>query len=206
MKIRKIIIILTLAGVCITGCGKRAIVSQYYLLENPWALAPEEPPVVSPLPYSVDVRDFQAGKAFDQTRIAARSGSNELNYYFYHYWAVRPSMALTDMVYEVIDQAGLFERCTRGYSTSPDFIISGHVMRCERLLREDVDGAHLAVVLELIDRASEQQVIRHEFDHTVELDKDGSMNGFASAISHILFREAIHFSEKITAQLEQQYE
>jgi ABC-type uncharacterized transport system auxiliary subunit len=206
MKTGKLIIILILAGVGFAGCGQRAIVSKYYLLENPWSLSPEELPVVSPLPYTVDVRDFQAEKAFDQTRIAARSSSNELNYYFYHHWAVRPSNALADMVHEVIDRAVLFQRCTRGHSLRPDLIISGRLIRCERLLGDEADAAHLSAVLELIDTASEQHMLRHEFDRTVELDKDRSMNGFANTISHILFREAIQFTEKIAAQIEPQPE
>jgi hypothetical protein len=205
MKILKFIIIITMICVGIASCGKRAIVRKYYLLENPWTFSPEELTVADALPYNVDVRDFQVGKAFDQTRIAARSGSNALNYYFYHHWAVRPSIALADMVHELIDHAGLFQRCTRGYSDRPDFIISGQVMRCERILGDDVDAAHLAVVLELIDTASEQQVVRHEFDHTTELGQDGSMNGFANAISHMVFRETIQFADKIAPQLEQQH-
>ncbi len=206
MKIGKFIFILILAGAGIAGCGKRAIVSRYYLLENPRPLSPEELTITSPLPYNVDVRDFQAGRAFDQTRIAARSSSNELNYYFYHHWALRPSTALADMVYEVIDQAGLFQRCARGYSSHPDLIISGRISRCERLLGDDVDSAHLAVVLELVDRSSERQMLRHEFDRTTELDTDRSMNGFANAISHILLQEAIQFTGHIAAHLERQSE
>jgi ABC-type uncharacterized transport system auxiliary subunit len=203
MKIGKFILILILAGAGIAGCAKRAIVSRYYLLENPRPLSPAELTITSPLPYSADVRDFQAGRAFDLTRIAARSSSNELDYYFYHHWASRPSTALADMLYEVIDQAGLFERCTRGYSPHPDLIISGRIVRCERLLQDDVDSAHLAAVLTLADRTSERQIFRHKFDRTTELDKDRSMNGFASAISHILFQEALQFSEHIAAHLEQ---
>jgi len=206
MKTGKTILILILAAAGMAGCGKRAIVSRYYLLENPRPLAPEELTVTSPLPYSVDVRDFQAGRAFDQTRIAARASSNELNYYFYHHWAVRPSTALADMVYEVIDQAGLFERSTRGYSSRPDLIISGRILRCERIVEENVDSAHLAAVLTLADRTSERQILRHEFDSTTALDKDRSMNGFANAISRILFQETVRFTELIAAQFEQQSE
>ncbi len=203
MKILNIILIVTVACVGISSCGKRAIVRKYYLLENPLLLSPGDQMIPESLPFNVDVRDFQVGKAFDQTRIAARSGSNELDYYFYHHWAVRPSMALADMVHELIDHASLFQRCTRGYSYRPDFIITGYVMRLERLLGGDDDAAHLAVVLELIDVTSEQHVVRHEFDRTTELDQDGSMNGFANAISHIVFQETNIFTDHIIAHLQQ---
>ena len=85
MKILNCILIVTAVCVGISGCGKRAIVRKYYLLENPRLPASTNLIAPAPLPFSADVRDFQVGKAFDQTRIAARSGSNELDYYFYHH-------------------------------------------------------------------------------------------------------------------------
>jgi len=193
---------MTAACVGISSCGRRAIIRKYYLLENPRLTTSADLTVPAPLPFSADVRDFQVGKAFDQTRIAARSGSNELDYYFYHHWAVRPSMALADMVHERIDRAGLFQRYARGYSYHPDFIITGHVMKIERLLDDHGDSAHLAVVFELIEVASEQSLVRHEFDRTVRLDQDGSMNGFANAISQTVFQETKIFIEKIVAYFE----
>jgi ABC-type uncharacterized transport system auxiliary subunit len=206
MKILKFILIVTVACVCISSCGKRAIVRKYYLLENPRLLSTSDLTSPESLPFKVDVRDFQVGKAFDQTRIAARAGSNELDYYFYHHWAVRPSMALADMVHELIDHARLFQRCTRGYSYRPDFILTGHVMRLERLLDGESDAAHLATVLELIDVAAERSVVRYEFDRTTKLNQDGSMNGFANAISQIVFQETKIFTDKIVAQLQQKRE
>jgi len=203
MKILNGILAVTVLLTVMLSCGRRVIIRKYYLLENPRLSAPADPAVPQPLPFSVDVRDFQVGKAFDQTRIAARSGSNELDYYFYHHWAVRPSMALAGMVHELVDRAGLFQRCTRGYSYHPDFIITGHIMRLERLLEDaDDDSAHLAVVYELIEVVSEKGLVRHEFDHTVSLDQDGSMNGFANTISQTAFQETKIFIEKIVAHFE----
>jgi ABC-type uncharacterized transport system auxiliary subunit len=206
MKILKFILIVTVACVGISSCGKRAIIRKYYLLENPGLLSPGDLTISEPLPFNVDVRDFQVGKAFDQTRITARSGSNELDYYFYHHWAVRPSIALADMVHESIDGARLFQLCTRGYSYRPDFVITGHVMRLERLLEDQSDAAHLAIILELSDVKSEQQVVRHEFDHTTKLDQDRSMNGFANAISEIVFQETNTFIDDIVAHFEDRQE
>jgi ABC-type uncharacterized transport system auxiliary subunit len=204
MKILNGILAVTVLLTGMLGCGRRVIIRKSYLLENPRLFAPADLSVPQPLPFSVDVRDFQVGRAFDQTRIAARSGSNELDYYFYHHWAVRPSMALADMVHELVDGAGFFQRCTRGYSYRPDFIITGQVMRLERLLGGGgADAAHLAVVFELIDVASEQQVVRHEFDRTTNLERDGSMNAFANAVSRMVSGETKLFIEKIVAHFEQ---
>ena len=204
MKILSGILAVTVLLTGMFGCGRRVIIRKYYLLENPRLSAPADPAVPQPLPFSVDVRDFQVGKAFDQTRIAARSGSNELDYYFYHHWAVRPSMALADMTHELVDGAGLFQRCTRGYSYRPDFIITGHVLRLERLLADaGDDAAHLAIVFELIDTSSEQRLVRHEFERTTRLDRDVSMNGFAHAVSRTVYEETTLFAEKIVAHFEQ---
>jgi ABC-type uncharacterized transport system auxiliary subunit len=198
-------VIFALAAICLTlaGCGKRAIVRRYYLLEIPATVSAKNLTAPQPLSFSADVRDFEVVKAFDQTRIAARSGSNEIDYYFHHHWAVRPSMALADMVGELIDRAGLFQHCTRGYSYRPDYIITGQVLRLERVLTDTPDVAHLAAVFVLVDVAGEQPVVRHEFDRSMDLRSDRSMNGFANAISDIISQETQVFIGKIEAHFQQ---
>jgi ABC-type uncharacterized transport system auxiliary subunit len=191
---RYAIFLWALAGLIGMSCSKSAIVRKYYVLE---ALQNPAKQSMQPLPLKLDVRDFTVAKAFDQTRIALRTKSNELNYYYYHLWAVRPATAVADMMYEIMAQLNLFQRCTRGYSIGPDYYISGQVMALERSQAGKKEYAHIMATLSLFDARSELPVLQHNFDQTTELRKDKSMNGFAGASSRILHGEMELFLQKI---------
>jgi ABC-type uncharacterized transport system auxiliary subunit len=198
MKSLKLVIVLFLVGLSFIGCGRRAIIRKYYVLEAQSFIPSERLGIDHPFAYNVDVRNFRVGPAFEQTRIAVRSASHELDYYFYHHWAIRPSTAIADMVFELVDRSGLFQQCFRGYSYRPDFLISGHVYSLERVRDESGDAAHLNVLVELVDVKSEQSVVRHEFDRTVKLTTGGSMNEFARIISDIMLQETEQFIHRAT--------
>jgi len=189
--------VLFMVGLSCIGCGRRAIIRKYYLLEAQTHMPSEQLGIGGPFTYNVDVRDFRVGPAFEQTRIAVRSGSHELDYYFYHHWAVRPSTAIADMVFELVDDTDLFQQCFRGYSYRPDFLISGHIYSLERVRGESDDAARLKALIELVDMKSELSVVRHEFDRTVNLTADGTMNEFARTVSDIMLQETEGFIQRV---------
>ncbi len=170
--------------ILLPGCSKKALIRKYYVIE-----AQNESPFnlqVEPLPFSVDVRDFYVSKAFEQARIAVRSESHELDYYFYHYWAVRPSAAIADIIHSLIVRENIFRSCRRGYTQAPDFIITGQIYALERVENRNQKAAHVSGIIELVDAKTENPVVRYEFDQTQELLEDQSMNGFARYMSNII--------------------
>jgi len=181
-----------LTGVLVLGCSKSAILRKYYVLESHTAIDTTAVRSSSPLPVKVDVRDFTVAKAFDQTRIAVRTNTNELNYYYYHLWAVRPATAIADVVYERTNRLRLFQRCVRGFSVGPDYYISGQIMALERVQSAKKEYAHLQGTLSIYDARTELPVLERDFERTLEL-KDKSMNGFAGACSRILESETALF-------------
>jgi len=181
------------------GCAKKSMMRNYYLL-----MPSSTPPaghiigdIGEPFPYKVDVRDFQVVRAFEQTRMAVRSKSNELNYYYYHHWAVRPSALIPDMVHFEISRSGLFQECKRGFTHNPDFIIQGRITQVERLHTSKIPSAHIAGSFELFNEKEQSVVLIHVFDRTVVLEKDESMNIFARTISDIIQHEISTFRLKI---------
>ena len=201
MKRMPLLAILLLSSVLLPGCGKKTLIRNYYVLEAP---TPSEPAAeIRPMPVNVDVRDFRVAKAFDQTRIALRKASHELVYFYYHHWAVRPSYAVADLVYDILDDRAVFQRCTRGFSYNPDYIVSGEVRAIERLNRDKKEYAHVSAVFELLDAKTGLPRVRHEFDRMRALEDDRSMNTFASAVSVLLARETDGFIEKIIDYLRQ---
>jgi ABC-type uncharacterized transport system auxiliary subunit len=198
MKIKWIIPIFGLTlPLLFSGCGKKAMIQKYYVLEASSSQDRRIPRFVRTLPFRVEVRDFRVGKAFDQTRIAERSASNELDYYFYHNWAVRPPIALADLVYLVLDRTQLFQRLTREYSLTSDYIVAGQILSIERVDKDNQTFAHISGTLNLAEVKSDITVMRYEFDQSMPMGKEKSMNRFAALISEIMYQESEAFARKL---------
>ncbi|NQT23782.1 membrane integrity-associated transporter subunit PqiC [candidate division KSB1 bacterium] len=202
MKKSIFIVLLLFCAVFIAGCGKKALIRKYYVLETVNVENRKGPVYTDRIPIRVEIRDFQVAKAFDQTRIASRTASNEIDYYFYHHWAVRPTVALADMVYEVMESADLFLKVSREYSVTTEYMITCVIHRLERMDGFPHPKAHLAGRLELIDINMDLPVIQYEFDQQVELKNDRSMNKFAAVLSEILHQETEAFTRLIAAHFE----
>lgn len=202
MRTTKVILVLLIVGIGLSSCSKKVMIRRYYVLESPAAIQQQDFGIDKAFPYRVDIRDFRVAKAFDQTRIAIRSESHELNYYFYHHWAVRPASAISDLVYYFIDRAGIFISCSSEYSLNPDYLVTGLVHSIERIQTEDSVAAHIHATFQLINAKSELEVLRYEFDRSVVLTKDKSMNKFAGAVSDILCQETEKFVRKMVEHFE----
>ncbi len=194
---KRFLLLLILGAVLCLSCSKSAVVRKYYMLEAQRNPADDAMQPLQPMTLKVDVRDFSVAKAFDQTRIVLRTKSNELNYYYYHLWAVRPAVAAADMYFEIISRLKLFQRCSRGYSIGPNYYLSGQITALERTLVAKNESVHIMASFSLFDARTELPVLHHSFDRTVELKKDKSMNGFADAASKILHSEMIGFLQQI---------
>lgn len=191
-----------LAGLVIftgSGCSKKAMMRKYYTLEVVSGKDRRIPRFRKTLPFRVEVRDFRVAKAYEQTRMALRTASNELDYYFYHHWAVRPPVAVADLVFRVLDRTRLFQYLSRDYSIRTDYNITGHLFSIERIVTDDKTSAHLAGVFELFDTKGDQIVMRYEFDQSVDMESDLSMNRFAAIISEIIHQEGEAFAKQIAS-------
>ena len=181
------------------GCSRKSMMRNYYLL------TPSSIPasgyllevIGEPLPYKVDVRDFQVVRAFEQTRMAVRSKSNELNYYYYHHWSVRPSALIPDMVHFEVSRSGLFQECKRGFTHQPDYIIQGRITQVERVHTGEVPCAHIAGNFEFFNEEKQSIVLKHNFDRTAPLMEDETMNSFARTLSDVIQHEISTFQLKI---------
>jgi len=180
----------------LSGCTRRVMMRRYYLIELDPAKLSKIFKFDNPINHSVDVRDFNVDRAYRQTSIVLRSGTHELNYYYYHYWAVRPGLAVADMVYGIVEHSGLFKNCYRGFSYNPDFIIQGHIQQLERVQIKKIISAHLKGTINLTGAESGEIILRHDFDRIVGLGSKNDMNTFVTEISSILFNETNKFLKK----------
>jgi len=195
--------ILSLLALIFLSCSRQAMIRRYYVVEMPAnENLEQETKIDYQFDYKVDVRDFWVARAFDQTRIALRTQSHELNYYFYHHWAVKPSTAVADVVYEWAQREALFSRLIRGISFNPDFLIVGEIKTLERLEQDKESYAHVHYRLELRKYKSEVTLVQFETDQTRRV-KDNTMNAFADTASEITIAIAEEFFGRVTSYLQE---
>ncbi len=201
MLVKRSLLVLLGASLLFVACTKKSIIRRYYVIELPQMT--ENVPQRQQLDYQVDVRNFRVGQAFDQTRIAVRTASHELNYYYYHHWAVKPSQAVADVVYEYLEQTDLFSQTFRGISYSPDFLVTGEVKSLERIQKNKSWFGHIDIRLELVNAETELSIVQHESDLSQELEGN-SMNEFATVISQLVLQASQEFFDKVSEQISQQ--
>lgn len=87
----------------IFGCSSQTVFTTYYLLDyypnatNPKLVLEE------PIPYKTQVLNFKIPRSFDSIRIIARFSSHQINYFRYSLWAVRPQVAVADLISQHIN-------------------------------------------------------------------------------------------------------
>jgi len=200
MKRRLLFVLLTAFVMLAMTCTKKTMVRRYYVIELP-AVVMATFADSTRFDNKVDVRDFYIASAFDQTRIALRTDTNELDYYYYHHWAVRPSRAVADFVYDMLVQMGLFSHVARDISYNPDYLVIGEIKSIERIHVRKKSYAHMYLILNFIDAETEEVLVHHQDDRTVLLEPDGSMNTFSRKVSEITAEITMDFLHRVSEYL-----
>lgn len=207
MTINKHILVLLffLAGLLMSSCTQKLVVTRYYLLsanQDMDATGMEADSISHPLPYSVEIARFKISKAYDRERIAVRTQSHELYYYFYHSWAVDPQSAIRFFVWDQVYRSNLFRACEMEFfKGTPDYQITGLIDQIERTDMKKQSAAHLKMSLELRRYPSGELILNHHFDRSVPIRESASMNTFAQLVSLILLEECTAFIEQIKSAL-----
>jgi len=180
-----------------TGCARQMLVPGYYLLEYRPAMDNPGLKLLEPLPYRVQVSSLKIPRSYDSIRIIARFSTHQINYYRYSLWAVRPQVAIADLLAQHINAYRLFRDCQREYlEERPDYEISGEILQIERFESERYCAAHLKMTLDFYDYDSNDLLVSHSFDREMPIPA-GSMTIFAKALSDILDDEAENFLVKV---------
>lgn len=195
---KRIIFPIFIAAFLITcGCSRVSLVASYYLID--YRPHPDNPRLMleKPIPHKAQVLKFKIPRTFDSIRIIARFSSHQINYYRYSLWAVRPQVAVSDLLVQHINAYQLFQQCRQEYlEERPDYEISGELFQIERFESEQYSAAHLKMSFGMSDYDSGDILVRHEFDREIPIPP-GEMTIFAKAISDMLSEETEYFLEKI---------
>lgn len=189
------------------SCSSKQVVPKYYILEN-YSISDKELPAdsleISTLPYIAEIRSFNVSKAYNQSRIALRTNSNELNYFYFHHWADLPGSAVTYFTWKRVHDSGLFKICEiRMFDHEPRYHIDGLIEQIERIDMKGNSSAHLKMSMDLTDAKTGELVLRHSFDTYIPMKGSASMNVFAKNVSQILTGEINSFINRIYTTLKQ---
>ncbi len=195
-RIAVFILILTL--MLLFSCSQKQIIKHYYLLDVPYTGPADTAGFSTSLPYTVQILPFEISKAFDQNRIALRTKSNQIEYYYYNFWATDPGTAVREFIFHYLRSSHLFRNISLQLPRwQPDFFLNGSIEQIERLSLPDQSSAHLKMQLWLSDRKSGAVLVEYRFDRYEPLRKNAAMNIFAAKISRILGEELGVFGNRI---------
>lgn len=185
-----------------SGCAKKAMLRKYYVLEPPASVLTEQKKFGEPLAFRVECKPFRVARAFSDSRIVVRSSSHELNYYYYHLWAVRPPNAVSDLVFSTITHSGLFNHCTQKMLVKPDFYITGEIEQIERYKEGKQEYARLSGSIKFFDASDDHEIVLHSFKRQTNITKNNSMNHFAQVISQMLYEETLLFIDQLAGHFD----
>jgi ABC-type uncharacterized transport system auxiliary subunit len=116
-------------------------------------------------PYSLQVQRFDVQRIYNRQNIVYRFAPQELKWYEYQQWAVRPDYMVTDLVLSHFETAGIFNRVgTEFLEARPDFRLEGTVEALERFDAGDIFYGHLAMSFKMVRIDDGQQVWEYSFD------------------------------------------
>lgn len=197
MKILKLILMVAL----VSACSGERIINRYYVLKDTGENN-ETTGQFETLPYKVVIGSFNVSSPYNQSRIAVKTKSNELEYYYYHHWAELPNSSIPFFVWEQVKSAGIFAVVEPElYNVQPDYQIGGTVHQIARVDMEDSSAAHIEMELTLKDVSDMSTIVEHKFARQLTIEEDAPMNKFVSIISSVLEEECDNFVKKIYANL-----
>ena len=182
-----------LCVVLLMGCSRQVSTTKYYLLEYRPIANNKKLMLEKPIDKRVQVVNFKIIRSYDSSHIIARFSSHQINFYRYSLWAVRPQIAIADLLVQHINAYQLFKDCQREYlDENPDFEISGEIQQVEKYESQEYTAAHLKMRFDLYDYNSKDRLVTYAFDREIPIPT-GDMTIFAKVLSDISQDEAEKF-------------
>jgi ABC-type uncharacterized transport system auxiliary subunit len=200
---KKIFLISALFSLMLVGCGGgKQTVTRYYLLEYPAdrAAVLDSPEQTTPFPYSCNILPVDIHPAFASYQIAVREHANQINYFSFNEWAVRPSESLTRLVLQFFQNKGVFETVTSLRSgLGSVFSVETYVSRLDLTVEQRDFIANLALEFRLVHNETRQVITSYHSESQRNIEGK-SLNEFAAAISNMFVEELVLFTSQITLQ------
>ena len=145
-----------------------------------------------PYPFKVQLKRFEVLRMFDRSQIVFRYSPNELKYYLYKNWAMKPGDMIMDRVEAHLLSANLFDELRREFLDAyPDYRLEGTVDALEKYEGGDLFFGHLAMTFRLVREEDRKEVWRYAFDERKKV-YEPDMVYTVIALREILETEMIH--------------
>jgi len=152
------------------------------------------------VPGRLEIDQVEISPLYEKTQIVNRSDSHEISYYRYHQWAIRPAVAVMEVIRTYIEGAGMFESVSSQYSRAiPDYHFMTTIRQLELIESKNQFLAHLHIEFSLVSHADGSTLLEHRADRTTSLEKK-ELNLFAAAISDMLVSELRAFDDLFRSQ------
>jgi ABC-type uncharacterized transport system auxiliary subunit len=183
-----------LCSACIGGSSPAPV---YYALEGAGDVRPR-----AQTGSKLAVVRFAARAPYDRSEVVYRVRTRELRYYPFDLWASKPGRMLAEAVAMHLRKTELFSDVSFGPVVgAADYELRGEVLSIEE---RDVDErswrAHLAMRFELVQVATQEVVLRHEFDSERPVG-ERKVRAIAAALDAILAAELDRLSARIAEVL-----
>jgi ABC-type uncharacterized transport system auxiliary subunit len=181
-----------------TGCmSEKTVVLKYYVLEKPGQDPAGDPEPRKQIHAVCEIGPTEVNPVLETNQIINRSNSHEFTYYRYHQWAIRPSIAVREMVKHQLESSGLFERVSGSHTRSiPDYRFITSLQKLEVLESNESFAAHVKLEYSILDNANNKVLLNHMADRTEELGSR-DLNLFVKEVSQIINDELKVFLNEI---------
>lgn len=180
--------------ILISSCiSEKSVIIRHYTIEWPDDLKVAEAEDPGLIPGQCEIDQVLIIPPYEKMQIVNRSGSHEITFYKYNQWAVRPSVAVAEVIRTYLEGVRLFERVSTRYSrTIPDYRFSTTIRQLEVIEKKNQFLAHVNLEFRIMNNPDEKVLIEHRADRTEPLAKK-DLNLFAAAISDLLVSELRSF-------------
>lgn len=182
----------------LTSCmSEKTVVRKYYTLELPDDKNITASDTLSLIPGKCEIGRVNINPVYEKNQIVNRNKSNEITYYMYHQWAVRPDEAIMELLYKYMQGKRFFENLSTRYSRSiPDYRLETSINDLEIVEIDKSFSAHVNLDFSLILYSNDSILVRHQVDRSEPLQRK-DMNLFAREVSNILYEELEVFTDLI---------
>lgn len=198
---KKILSFLIIGFAFLWGCSnQKKVVNKYYVIE----LQKEEDSTVVEHPLIdkyLEVPPVAVSAPYATNQIVNRSQSNEITYYVYHAWAVRPEDSFQKMMIRHFSQRSVFKDTNeRFWKVTADYKLETNVYHIELISEKEDLIAHINLEFNVINNKSLETIITHKADIKKPLPQK-DMNLFAASVSDIFHQELKTLTDKIISKL-----
>jgi uncharacterized lipoprotein YmbA len=201
IKTYELIVLLLLSTILFTACTKIIIIpKRYFILEYKSTFEDKELIRQTPFNFVVRISDAEISSTYNRKQMVIRTSENQIEYDYNNLWADRLPNAISNLIFQRINNYRVFSRVIRDYQQQAKYEININVHSIEFLNYGSVFGAHLNLDI-LLRRTKDNVVV---FQHTSQKHKAmviDDMDLFVQSINDIIMEETDLFIKTLQLKM-----